>query len=88
MQTLELRNRKNKKIVGDLEKPEGEIKGTCIVQHGWGSNRKKVTVQAIKNAFLESGFQTFVFDTTNSYGKATEISRNPLSLRSMKIWKT
>jgi dipeptidyl aminopeptidase/acylaminoacyl peptidase len=70
MEKLELKNRKDQKIVGVLEKPEGKIKGTCVVQHGWGGNRNKLTVQAIKNAFLESGFQTFNFDTTNSFGES------------------
>jgi alpha-beta hydrolase superfamily lysophospholipase len=67
---LELKNRHGQKIVGDLEKPEGEIRGTCIIQHGWGSHRKKPTVQTIQNAFLELGFQTFNFDTTNSFGES------------------
>jgi pimeloyl-ACP methyl ester carboxylesterase len=70
MKTLTLQNRKGLNIVGDLEVPEGEIKGTCIVQHGWGSHRKKITIQTIKNSFLEIGFQTFIFDTTNSFGES------------------
>jgi len=70
MGKIELKNRKGQKIVGVLEKPEGKIKGTCVVQHGWGGNRNKLTVQAIKNSFLESGFQTFNFDTTNSFGES------------------
>lgn len=68
MQTLTLQNRKGQKIVGDLEKPEGEIRGTCVVQHGWGGHRKKGTVQAMKKGFLDSGFQIFNFDATNTYG--------------------
>lgn len=70
LEKIELKNRKGQKIVGVLEKPEGKIKGTCVVQHGWGGNRNKLTVQAIKNSFLESGFQTFNFDTTNSFGES------------------
>ncbi len=70
MEKIELKNRKGQKIVGVLEIPKGEIKGTCIVQHGWGGNRNKPTVQAMKGAFLESGFQTFNFDTTNSFGES------------------
>jgi len=68
--TLEFQNRKGQKIVGVIEKPDGEIKGTCVVQHGWGGNKERPTAQAIKNAFLESGFQTFNFDTTNSFGES------------------
>ena len=70
MKKFEIKNRKGLKIVGVLEKSEGIIKGTCIVQHGWGGNRNKLTVQVIKNSFLESGFQTFNFDTTNSFGES------------------
>ena len=70
MKKLTLQNRKNQKIVGVLEVLDGEVKGTCIVQHGWGGHKDKPTVQTIKNAFLESGFQTFNFDTTNSFGES------------------
>lgn len=70
MQKITLQNRKGQKIVGDFEKPKGKIIGTCVVQHGWGSHRNKTTIQIIKNAFLDSGFQTFNFDTTNSFGES------------------
>ena len=36
MERIELKNRKNQKIVGILETPKGGIKGTCVLQHGWG----------------------------------------------------
>ncbi len=67
---LVLQNQKGQKIIGVLEKPAGKIKGTCVVQHGWNSNKESPTIQAVKNAFLESGFQTFNFDTTNSLGES------------------
>lgn len=70
MQKLELKNRKGEKIVGVLEIPKGEIRGTCVVQHGWGGHKTKPTVQAMKSGFLDSGFQTFNFDTTNSFGES------------------
>jgi alpha-beta hydrolase superfamily lysophospholipase len=70
MERLTLQNRKGLEIVGVLEKPSGEIKGTCVVQHGWGGYKDKPTVQAMKDAFLEAGFQTFNFDTTHSYGES------------------
>ena len=70
MQKLELKNRKGLNIVGVLETPATNSKGTCIVQHGWGGHRNKVTTQAIKNGFLEAGFQTFNFDTTHSFGES------------------
>jgi len=56
--------------VGLLEKPEGEIKGTAVLQHGWGGNKEKPTMQAIKEGFHKAGFQTFNFDSTNSFGES------------------
>lgn len=56
--------------MGVLEKPNGETRGTCVIQHGWGSSKSSSTIQAVKNAFLEDGFQTFNFDTTNSFGES------------------
>lgn len=70
MQKLELKNRHGLKIVGDLEKPNGEIRGTCVILHGWGAHRNKDTVQVAKKGFLESGFQTFNFDATHSFGES------------------
>lgn len=70
MKKLTLENRKGQKVVGVLELPEGDIRGTCVVQHGWGGNKERPTVQAMKNGFLESGFQTFTFDATNSFGES------------------
>lgn len=83
MQKLELKNRKGQKIVGVLEKPEGEIKGTCIVQHGWGGAKERPTVQSMKNGFLQSGFQTFNFDTTNSFNESDgDYEKSTLGLHS------
>jgi len=70
MQKLELKNRKGQKIVGILETPTGSIRGTCVLQHGWGGHKDKPTIQTMKKAFLDSGFQTFNFDTTNSSGES------------------
>lgn len=70
MQKLKLKNRKEQTIVGVLEQPTAGSKGTCVIQHGWGGNKERPTVQAIKRAFLELGFQTFAFDTTNASGES------------------
>lgn len=70
MRRLSLKNRKGQNIVGILETPEGKVRGTCVVQHGWGGNKDKPTIQALKQGFLESGFQTFNFDATNSFGES------------------
>ncbi len=67
---IELRNRKNQKIIGVLEKPEGDIIGTSILEHGWGGSKERPTMQALKRGFLDSGFQTFNFDATNSFNES------------------
>lgn len=83
MEKLILQNRKNQKIVGLLEKPETEIKGTCVVQHGLARNKECPTVLAMTKAFLESGFQTFRFDSTNTFGESDgEYEKSTLGLHS------
>jgi pimeloyl-ACP methyl ester carboxylesterase len=67
---LNLVNRKGQKIVGVLKIPAEAVRGTCVVQHGWGGNKEKPTIQAMENGCLEAGFQTFNFDTTNSFGES------------------
>lgn len=70
MEKITLQNRKGQKLVGVLENPKGEIKGTAVLQHGWGGRKDKPTIQAIKRGFHRAGFQTFNFDTTNSFGES------------------
>ncbi len=70
MQKIKLQNRKGQTIVGILEKPDDEIKGTCVIQHGWGGTKEQPQVQIFKDVFLKNGFQTFNFDTTNSFGES------------------
>ncbi len=70
MQKFELKNRNGLRIVGVLESETNSPKGTAIIEHGWGGHRNTTTVQAVKNAFLYSGFQTFNFDATNSFGES------------------
>lgn len=70
MKRFELKNRHGLKIVGVMETKTEIPKGTAVLQHGWGSNRNKDTIQAIKNGFLDGGFQTFNFDATHSSGES------------------
>ena len=44
MKKLTLTNRKGQNIVGVLEKPMAAVRGTCVVQHGWGGTKEKSTV--------------------------------------------
>ena len=70
MKKINLKNRKGQKIVGLFEQPERNIKGTAILQHGWGGNKERPTMLAIKKGFHNAGFQTFIFDTTNAAGES------------------
>ncbi len=56
MQKIELKNRKNERIVGELEKPSGKIIGTCIVQHGWGGEQKKIYGAGNEKCFFGKRF--------------------------------
>lgn len=70
MEKITFKNRKGQSIVGVLEKPTGEIKGTCVVQHGYSGFKEQDHIQIMKDAFLENGFVTFNFDTTNSFNES------------------
>ncbi len=70
MKKFELKNRKGQKIVGVLKVPLGGVKGTCVIQHGWGSHKNKRVPKALEETFAEEGFQTFNFDATNSFGES------------------
>lgn len=70
MKKLELPNRKQQTIVGILEQPAGVVRGTAVLQHGWHTNKEHSAIQATKQGFHQAGFQTFNFDTTNSFGES------------------
>lgn len=70
MRKISLKNRKGQNMVGVLEMPEGEIEGTCVIEHGYSGHKEADHIQAIKNVFLENGFITFNFDTTNSFNES------------------
>jgi len=70
MKKIRLRNRKGQTIVGVLEEPQGEIRGTCVIEHGYSGHKEADHIQKIKNAFLENGFITFNFDATNSFNES------------------
>jgi pimeloyl-ACP methyl ester carboxylesterase len=70
MQKIELQNRKGQKIVGLLHIPEGDVKGTAIIQHGYGGSKEESHIQVLEKVLHEHGFVTFNFDTTNSFGES------------------
>lgn len=65
-----LQNRKGQNIVGILAKPAGEIKGTCVLEHGWSGKKEQDHIVAIQDAFTDNGWQVFNFDATNSFGES------------------
>jgi len=69
-QRIELQNRKSQKIVGVLEHPQNEPVGTAFIQHGYGGFKEQDHVLKMKDAFLNNGFITFSFDTTNAFGES------------------
>lgn len=70
MEKITLQNRRGQNMVGILTKPEGETNGTCVVQHGWSGKKEQTHIMSMQNAFLKNGFQTFNFDTTNSFNES------------------
>ena len=70
MNKLTLKNRRNQNIVGILTKPESEIIGTAVLQHGYGGKKEHVQIIAIQEALLKNGFQVFNFDSPNSFGES------------------
>lgn len=43
MECLKLKNKKGQKIIGLFTKPEGEITGTCVIQHGCQAQKNSPT---------------------------------------------
>ncbi len=70
MEKLTLQNRKGQKLVGELRIPQGDIIGTCFVQHGYGGFKEQPYMQQLAQAFFDNGFITFNFDVTNSFGES------------------
>ncbi len=70
MEKISLQNRKGLKIVGLYKKPEGEIKGTCVLEHGWSGRKEASHILSIQEVFLEYGYQVFNFDATNSFNES------------------
>lgn len=69
MQKITLQNRKGQNIVGILTKPTGDVKGVCVVMHGYGGFKEQSWMVAMADVFREHGFITFNFDATNSTGE-------------------
>ncbi len=70
MKKLELKNRKNQTIVGELIIPKTKIRGVCIVEHGYSGFKEQPYIIKLAQAFAKNGFITFNFDATNSFNES------------------
>ncbi len=66
---LKIKNRKNQTVVVLVESPK-KSRGLAFVMHGLGGIKEGKHIQVFAESFLESGFTTVRFDTTNSYGES------------------
>jgi dipeptidyl aminopeptidase/acylaminoacyl peptidase len=49
------------------EKPQGEISGLAIIEHGYSSSMDAPHIKAIARAFQDNGFATLSLDATHSF---------------------
>lgn len=66
---LKIKNRKNQTVVVLVESPK-KSRGLAFVMHGLGGIKEGKHIQVFAESFLESGFTTVRFDTTNSIGES------------------
>jgi len=69
MQRIEIKNRKDQKIVVILNIVENQ-KGIAFVMHGLGGKKDQEHIKTFADAFLESGYSIIKFDTTNTFGES------------------
>jgi pimeloyl-ACP methyl ester carboxylesterase len=69
MQKLEIKNRKNQKIVVLLEITNNS-KPLAFVMHGLGGKKEQPHIETFAQSFLESGYNVVRFDTTNTFGES------------------
>lgn len=70
MQKLKLKNRRDQNIVGILTKPESEIIGTAVLQHGYGGTKENTHIVTMRDVLLKNGFQVYNFDAAHSFGES------------------
>lgn len=66
---LEIKNRKNQKIIVLIEENPNQ-KGLSFVMHGLGGNKNSALIEDFRNSFYEKGFTVVRFDTTNTFGES------------------
>lgn len=70
MDKVFIKNRKGQKIAVVIEQQATEPMGLAFVMHGLGGFKEQKHVRAIAEAFLENGYTTITFDTTNTFGES------------------
>lgn len=70
MQKFFIKNRKAQKISVVVEEPSGNPKGLAFVMHGLGGFKEQPHIRAMIESFLENGYVTVSFDTTNTIGES------------------
>ena len=66
---INIKNRKNQKIVVLLERNPAK-KGLVFVMHGLGGFKEQPHIETYAKAFLEEGYTSVRFDTTNTFGES------------------
>ncbi len=69
MQKIYIENRSGQKIAVVIEQPK-EQKGLAFVMHGLGGFKEQDHIRACVDTFIDSGYTTISFDTTNTYGES------------------
>ena len=69
MNKIIINNRKNKKIVILVETKKNQ-KGLAFVMHGLSGSKDELHIKSIATTFVENGYTTVRFDTTNTFGES------------------
>lgn len=75
MDKLFIQNRKAQKIAVIVEIPE-QISSLAFVMHGLSGFKEQSHIETIAKAFLDHGYVTVRFDTTNSLGESDGVYEN------------
>lgn len=67
---ITIENAKGQNIVCQIEKPENDIKGWAVLQHGLSGYKEQTHLQTMTQSFLECGYATINFDCIGSFGES------------------
>lgn len=69
MERIEIRNRKNRRVVVLVEQPP-ESRGLAFVVHGLGGFKEQPHIVAVAETLRENGYTAVRFDATNTFGES------------------